>query len=178
MSNINCGNQPALGSLELNTRYGRLVIPDAEHDLIGRFLARYGEWAWLEAAFVASAIADGARVLDIGAFAGTFGLGLAQLRPMEFLCFVEANPDIVPLLERNVMQTSCPSLVLQALVAASASATRIGHSDPANLGSMSFVTNENPAAPGAVQALTLADLRAQYGSFDLMKLDVEGMESE
>lgn len=162
---------------ELATRYGRLVVPDIENDLIGRFLSRYGEWAWLEAVFVASVIPDGARVLDAGAFVGTFGLGIARLRRLELLCCVEANSVILSLLDHNVQANArCPFVVLEALVAGSEASAAVGHSQPGNLGSMSFSAGPDPDASGAIRAMTLASLRAEYGAFDLIKLDIEGME--
>jgi len=162
---------------ELATRYGRLVVPDIENDLIGRFLSRYGEWAWLEAVFVASVIPDGARVLDAGAFVGTFGLGIARLRRLELLCCVEANSVILSLLDHNVQANArCPFVVLEALVAGSEANAASGHSQPGNLGSMSFSAGPDPDASGAIRAVTLASLRAEHGAFDLIKLDIEGME--
>jgi hypothetical protein len=55
----------------VETRYGQLRIPGGE-DVISLFLARYGEWAWDETGFVASVLTEGARVLDAGAYVGTF----------------------------------------------------------------------------------------------------------
>jgi FkbM family methyltransferase len=179
MSETNNDSQPAPRLIELTTRYGRLAVPDADGDLIGRFLTRYGEWAWLEAAFAASVISDGARILDVGAFVGTFGLGVAQMRSLGSLYFVEANAAVAPLLQSNIAdKIPCPMAVVQALVTGAEAGAKNRRYDPGNLGSMSFAAADDSAAPGAVRALTLADLRAQYGSFDLIKLDVEGMELE
>jgi FkbM family methyltransferase len=166
---------------ELETRYGRLTVPDADTDVIGRFLARYGEWAWCEASFVASVLKDGARVLDVGAFAGTFGLGLALSRHLGFLCFVEANPVVSRLLEGNVAgKTACPIKVVEAMVAGPQARPRLGRCEPGNLGSMSFSLDGDGAdvGPAPALAVTLADLRTAHGPFELIKLDVEGMELE
>jgi FkbM family methyltransferase len=163
---------------ELATRYGRLTVPDIENDLIGRFLSRYGEWGWLETLFVASVIPDGARVLDVGAFVGTFGLGVARARPLAFLCCVEANSALGPALRANVGNNApCPSLVLETLVAGPDAGVRTGHSLPGNLGSMSFSANPDPN-PLPVRGVTLAELRDEHGAFNLVKLDIEGMELE
>lgn len=162
---------------EVTTRYGRLMVPDIENDLIGRFLSRYGEWGWLEAVFVASVIPDGARILDVGAFVGTFGLAVAQLRPLEFVCFVEANGYLAPLLESNVaVNAPCPSLVREALVAGPEARAGAGHSLPGNFGSMSFSVDLDPDSLSVIRSVTLADLRTEHGAFDLIKLDIEGME--
>ncbi len=169
------GLQPR--SHELNTRYGRLAVPDVESDLIGQFLSRYGEWAWFEAVFVASVIPEGARVLDVGAFVGTFGLGVARSRSLSFLCCVEPNPIILPMLKNNVLgETSFPTVVLEAIVAGPGVRAGISHNVLGNFGATSFSMDDEVDAPGAVEALTLADLRTAHGTFDLVKLDIEGME--
>ena len=62
-----------LGPIEVETRYGTLSLPDVEADIVGRYLSRYGEWGWDEVRFVAGTLpSEGARVLDVGAFVGTF----------------------------------------------------------------------------------------------------------
>jgi len=66
------------------------------------------------------------------------------------------------------------------MVAGKPSLPRAGWGDPGNLGSTSFAAhnaNGHPVAP-AERAVTLAGLRAEHGDFDLIKLDVEGMEQE
>jgi len=160
------------------TRYGPLQVPDPGSDMIARFLARYGEWAWAEALFMASVTEAGAAVLDAGAFAGTFGLGLALLRPVR-VCFVEANPAMAALLAANVAANAPDgSVVVEAMLSGPGEAPRSGRADPGNLGATSF----DPSEPGACdipapgQALSLAELRAAHGDFDLIKLDVEFME--
>jgi len=169
---------------QIETRYGVLKVPDTDIDTIGRFLARYGEWAWDEVCFVAGALPeDGARVLDGGAFVGTFGLGLSLRRRLGFLCLIEANDAVAPLLADNV-RGNCrvPAVVVEALLAGQGAPPTPGWSEPGNLGSMSFTAAPCSDAPlGSAAAkpqrvATLADLRAEYGEFDLVKLDVEGME--
>ena len=83
---------------EVDTRYGRMVVPDVENDLVSRFLVEYGEWAELEVEFLARILPDGAAVADIGASIGTFGLALGRGKKLSSICFVEGNPEIVPLL--------------------------------------------------------------------------------
>lgn len=156
------------------TRYGKLEAPGAD-DLIGRFLAKYGEWAWLETTFIAGLLRDGASVLDIGAFVGTFGFGVAAQRELGHLCFVEANPDIVPLLQQNA--AALGGTVVAALVRAPGMAVQPGRAEPGNLSAMSYAeAGEDGRAPSGT--ITLEALRGSYGPFDLVKLDVEGMELE
>jgi len=170
--------------IELNTRYGALQVPNTSTDVIGRFLASYGEWAWDEVVFVASVLGEGqARVLDLGAFIGTFGLGLSLARQLDFVCFVEANSDLIPLLTANVSRNCrAPNAVLEALVIGPNIQPTEGRYAFDNLGSTSFTSVSDPAGscravvPLPGRKLSLADIRSEFGDFDLVKLDVEGME--
>ncbi|MBS1058165.1 FkbM family methyltransferase [Gluconobacter kondonii] len=169
-------------SQNTDTRYGKLKTPDLQHDLIGRFLDYYGEWAFNEARFCASLLKDGARVLDIGAFIGTFGLGVASLRQLTSLCAVEGNPELVPFLKANIsIAAQRPTTsVINAIVAPPGYEVHGHYGEEENLGSTSFVYAEETAdVPDDVPAkdtLTLTELRKQNGPFDLIKIDAEGME--
>jgi FkbM family methyltransferase len=177
--------QGALGPIEVETRYGTLSLPDVEADIVVRHLSRYGEWGWDEVRFVASTLpSEGARVLDVGAFVGTFGLGLALQRKLGAVCFVEANSAVVPLLAANVERNcTAPATVVEALVDRPGAEPRAGRCADGNLGATSFARDASApdgvaqvAAPDRV--VTLAALRGDFGEFDLLKLDVEGMELE
>lgn len=165
----------------VETRYGQFAVPDTAEDLIGQFLSRYGEWAWDEVVFVASNLAPGARVLDVGAYLGTFGLGLSLRQHLASVCYVEANPNVAPLLRDNIRRLKRqPSQVVAALAYAGGEPPTTGHIDGTNWGALSFAPNASGEVfaqpPEAV--VTLAELRELHGPFDLIKLDVEGMERE
>ncbi|MBS1103306.1 FkbM family methyltransferase [Gluconobacter sp. Dm-62] len=167
---------------DTETRYGKLKVPDLKHDLIGRFLDYYGEWAFNEVRFCASLLDDGARVLDIGAFIGTFGLGVASLRRLTSLCAVEGNPELIPFLSANIaLAAHHPEIsVINAIVAPENYEVHGHYGQDENLGSTSFVYDEAIAdIPDDVPAKatsTLTRLRQEKGPFDLIKIDAEGME--
>ena len=165
-------------SAAIDTRYGRLSIPGGD-DVVSQFLVRCGEWGWDEVGFVASTLPERARVLDIGAYLGTFGLGLSARKQLGFLCLVEANPSVLPLLRANIQtNAACPTAVVSAMVGGAHLPSHPGQGDPSDLGSASAGSGaQGGFAAGLSQpALTLSQLGAQYGRFDLIKLDVEGME--
>jgi len=173
------------GEGSIPTRYGPLHLSGRDPDLIEGFLRRYGEWGWDEACFIASILPDGARVLDIGAFLGTFGLGVSLLRPLAGLCAVEANPTLLPCLAANLRLARCPAVAVEAMVAAPGALPRPGAAPAGNAGAASFALDaqNDPVcdpvpAPAPARALTLDHLRAAHGPFDLIKLDTEGMEAE
>ncbi|TCZ60914.1 FkbM family methyltransferase [Roseicella aquatilis] len=169
-----------LPATAIETRYGLLDIPPNQDDIIARFLIRTGEWSWDEVCFVAGLLDDGARVLDGGAFLGTFSLGLGLRRSLGALCCVEANPQILPLLEANLRRNATvEARIVAGMLAGQGGAARPGHVLPGNLGSVSFLEDgEGALVEAAGGAVTLAALREQFGSFDLIKLDVEGLEAE
>jgi FkbM family methyltransferase len=166
---------------DVATRNGRMLVPDPGHDIIARFLAEQGEWAELELEFIRQFLPDNGRLADIGAFVGTFGLGVQRLASVGGICFVEANPEIFPLLDENVRRNcKAQAVALNALVAPSGFHGG-GSRDAHNFGSASFVAGENNASRVGVSLprsqLTLAELDRAHGPFDLIKLDVEGMEA-
>ncbi|MBF0877894.1 FkbM family methyltransferase [Gluconobacter cerevisiae] len=167
---------------DTDTRYGKLKVPDLKHDLIGRFLDYYGEWAFNEVRFCASLLKDGARVLDIGAFIGTFSLGVASLRRLNSLCVVEGNPELIPFLNANISGAAhSPDIsCINAIVAPRGYEVHGHYGQEENLGSTSFVYDETtvdvPDDVSMKATLTLTELREQNGPFDLIKIDAEGME--
>jgi hypothetical protein len=89
------------------TRSGPMQVPGGQ-DLISRFLREYGEWAWLESSFVGGFVGPGMRVLDGGAYVGSFTLALAARQPA-LVVAVEANPVVLPLLRHNLGAEHTPA---------------------------------------------------------------------
>jgi FkbM family methyltransferase len=165
---------------QLETVYGKVCVPQAEHDLIGRFLAKYGEWSLLEAMFLGTNLSANARILDVGAFVGTFSLGLSRQSSLQFVCAVEANPRIAPLLSSNLERNlHVPYGIEISVVVPPTRSISSGNFQKDNLGSLSFAENSfGTESVTPVGTISLTDLREAYGPFDLVKLDVEGMELE
>ncbi|MGO4388618.1 FkbM family methyltransferase [Microvirga sp. 2YAF29] len=165
----------------VDSRYGKIDVPDVEGDLIGKFINKYGEWAWDEAVFVASLLDQGSRLLDVGAYLGTFGLGVGIHQILANTCYVEANPQIFPYLRDNIRRLKRhPSQVVSALVVPTATRPMSGFMSEGNFGSLSFAENAQGQPFGEMpeSTISLKELRDLYGPFDLIKLDVEGMERE
>lgn len=166
----------------LDTRYGQMSAPDEKDDLLIRFLIQYGEWAWQEVMFISENLRDNAQVADVGAFLGTFGIGLSMLRTVSNICFVEPNQMVLPHLRSNTA-ANCRSThaVVEAALWPESEEVKEGYYSPGNIGSFSFAgQTEHPSAsiigsrPPSV--LSLSNLVAEYGPFDLIKLDIEKME--
>jgi hypothetical protein len=104
---------------EVATRYGMLRVPDVAACEVGHALATFGEWAQYEIRFAAGNLSDSARIADVCAFIGTFGMGLAQLIRPDSLCFVEPDAGASALLRDNVARnTATPAVVVDTLRAA------------------------------------------------------------
>jgi FkbM family methyltransferase len=163
----------------VDTRYGLMTVPNADQDMIGKFLSRYGEWAWVETEFIGSVLPDGARILDAGAYIGTFGLGVSMRCAADFICFIEANPLVAGALADNVRRDAgFATTVIEALLVGDDDKTHTKVVDPNNLGGTSFSVEDGPPGDASVITVTLASLRQKFGAFDLIKLDIEGMELE
>jgi len=124
-------------------------------------------------------------VLDVGAFLGTFGLGVSLLRPLAGLCAVEANPALLPCLTANLRLARCSAVAVGAMVAAPGALPRPGAAPADNASAASFALGalgtlgaRGDPVPAPARALTLDQLRTEHGPFDLIKLDAEGMEAE
>lgn len=172
--------EPSTPPRFVDSRYGRLQVMADDQDLIGRFLEHYGEWSHLEVEYLAQYLRRDARVLDIGAFVGTFTLGLAQTSRLGYSCMVESNPAAAALLRTNAeAHLSFDHHVVAALVIdPQAPPIARGLAQAHNAGSASFVADADGTLEVAMPSATttLAELTSEHGAFDLVKLDVEGME--
>lgn len=178
MTDISISSIPRL----LNTRYGSLSAPAGTRDLITDFLEHYGEWASLEVEYLAALLPPKARVLDVGAYLGTFAIGLAQTASTAFVALVEGNATVVPYLAANAERNlRCEHEVLNALVVnSSAPPIEAGWAEADNAGSTSFSEQANGAVRVQPPDATIAfkALVDRFGPLDLIKLDVEGMEEQ
>jgi FkbM family methyltransferase len=166
---------------KVKTRYGTMLVPNTNNDIIGRFLARYGEWAEFEIKFISDNLKDDSSIADIGAFVGTFGIGISHHRKTRSVCFVEANQNVVPLLQTNA-KANCraSNVIVDALLCPASYAATQAHRVGQNEGSVSFAAREVSEPATDVQfpksSISFPDLWKTRGPFDLVKLDVEGME--
>ncbi|MFP5258660.1 MAG: FkbM family methyltransferase [Acidobacteriota bacterium] len=166
-------------SQTIRTIYGDIQMPESESDLISRFLLLYGEWSYVETQLLATVLEANDRVWDVGAFLGTFGMGLVSQAPVRFLLAVEAQASLMPLLRNNLeVNASCPFAVAHAAVTREVGPMRpVAQPDNVNFGATSF----EPAAADnqeSVPGLSLRALRAVNGDYDVLKLDIEGLEGQ
>lgn len=164
---------------QIETLYGRVDVPDNTGDLIRRFLEYYGEWAGLEAKFAAQLTEPGGRILDLGAFLGTFSLGIAKYGQPSFICAVEGNDTVSGLTSANLKRNLTVESRLIPAVVVGSPGIRTKQQDGTNLGATSFVARGGGHLNAPHQPfVVLSDVIGENGPFDLIKMDVEGMELE
>ena len=163
--------------MQTETIYGTMSLPSAPGDLITRALLQLGEWAYAEPLLLAPLVRAGDHLFDVGAYLGTFALGLAGLAPIGQVTAVEANPSLAPLLAENLRRNApCPTQVTNVAVAREEGWVRVAGGDGDNLGATRFQLSD--AGEGALPARSLRQLRATHGDYDILKLDIEGFEKE
>jgi FkbM family methyltransferase len=159
-------------------RHGWMVFLRGDN-VIGRCLAKYGEWAELEIQFLCQFITPASVVLDVGANIGTHTLPFA--RGAACVYAFEPQPTIFHLLQTNIEKNGLTNVKL---FNTGVSRTR-GHllmpcRNYAQSDNFGAVTFSQPGITGGgadgelVHSLAIDDLA--LSSCDLMKVDVEGME--
>jgi len=165
--------------ITLGTFYGTLYAPDWPDDLICRSLRQFGEWSGAEAEILAPLVRPEDYLWDVGAFLGTFSLGLTRYQAPARLLAIEANPALQPFLARNLNENApCPATVLGVGVAETAGRL-VPHDagDPQNHGATEWrVAASDVGEAEGTACVTLRELRASHGDYSFLKLDIEGME--
>lgn len=167
-------------SEKLVTIYGEMSVPDWTDDLIVRTLRAHGEWAFSEQLLLGSLLRHSDRLWDVGAFLGTCGLGVAQngAATPASLVAVEPGPALQPHLQANLERNApCPFRI--APFAAAAGSTSLRPRNDSGAGNAGAITYEMAEGDElAVIGRSLQDLRAEYDDYDVLKLDIEGMEND
>lgn len=176
---INATDQNRISLMSItDTAYGPLSMPDWDKDLIVRTLVAHGEWSLCEQLLLAPMIRPQDALWDVGAFLGTFGIGVAQLAvaPPSRLIAVEPNPEVLTYLDANLRRNApCPHRIAPFAVAQTAGRLhRRGGSGDGNAGAIAY--EQAGEQEEFVVSLSLEDLRGEFGAYDVLKLDVEGME--
>src|SRR5262245_27154459 len=172
--------EPGSGVTSAVCRHGWMAFPT--HDpVIGRALAKYGEWAEHEIRFLSRFVGAQSTVLDIGAYVGTHTLALARMVARVYA--FEPQPSIFALLRCNVERNGLTNVRLfRAAVSRSRGDISIpttAWSEGDNFGAFSLSRGPSGAdAPAGepVPMVTIDDL--DLTACHLIKIDVEGLEPE
>jgi FkbM family methyltransferase len=166
----------------VTTRYGLMEVIERD-SIVSQALMMYGEWAQEELNLLGRFIQPGACVLDAGAFIGTHTLAFARMVGVAGKVYAfEPRREIFAYLQRNIALNGA-SQVRVCNVALGARLARLAmapldllHED--NFGGLALALSSETAdeARYDVEIVTLDGM--DLSPVDLIKLDVEGMESE
>jgi FkbM family methyltransferase len=161
------------------TRYGRMYAL-AGDSVIGRSLALYGEWAQQEIDTLATVLVDGKTIVDIGANVGTHALALAKRFPNSQIVAIEPQPIPFALLTANALMNGCDNIrSYNAACGANVRVERVSFDyDVLDGNAGAFSIAHARTSSGYPLVVMPLDSIAVEGSVQLLKIDVEGMESE
>jgi FkbM family methyltransferase len=162
----------------LKTLYGEMCTPEWPDDLIIRSLKQLGEWAAAEPILASYLIEPGETLWDAGAFLGTFALGLAKETRPGRVHAVEANSELEPFLTANLENLPCTTTVSICGLGRKTGWLSVADENLKNHGATAYTYQ--PTKPEgdtwACPCQTLAQMRRAQGDYDMIKLDLEGME--
>lgn len=168
------------------TIYGTIAVPDWPHDLIVRSLDDLGEWAFLEQQLLAQLVRSDDVLWDGGAFLGTFGIGVAQIaaqggRPLKQLVAIEPGAELTVALAENMRNNlACDHILLSCALGLKAGRLVPADNRSDNRGSLEYremdAQEDGTAVETGVDCQPLWQLRSLSGNYDILKLDIEGME--
>jgi len=162
---------------KIDTYYGEMIADLPENDLIYRCLSEYGEWGLLECYFSSTILKPGYVAVDIGAFIGTFSLGLSKFGAKKIIS-VEPNPVVLPSLKQNLDKNShVPFTVVEAAVGKLDDRRYTLSVEHENLGGTHLV-EAHGTSDKTVKVVPLSKIRKQYGDYDFLKIDAEGHETD
>ncbi len=163
-------------------RYGLMEVIDLD-SIVSRALVLYGEWAQEELDLLAQFISPGACVLDAGAFIGTHTLAFAQMVGACGKVYAfEPRREIFAYLQRNIAlndasQVSAFNVALGSRPAQLA-IDRLDLLRADNFGGLSLSLPSEIATDEQYEIAVVTLDGMELPPVDLVKLDVEGMESD
>lgn len=160
------------------TIYGDMVLSSSESDLISRVLLSHGEWGYVETQLLSHVIDSDTVVYDVGAYIGTFSLGISKYAPKKIVA-IEANRESCDRLRIN-LNSNCqvPYVVENVAVGFQPGKAVLLEYDAENLGGISVREYDSGRddESSVIEVLALQQLRQRYGNYGLLKLDIEGAE--
>lgn len=143
---------------------------------IGRAIEHYAEHSEIEVEFLCSLLSPGDTVVDVGAHIGTLTVPMAKAVGLKgFVLAIEPQDEIAAILQRNIEANGIDRFVQMNRAAlgargGSAATLSIDYSAPGNFGAASLLEGDGVV----VQPLD----GYRFSRCRLIKIDVEGMESE
>jgi FkbM family methyltransferase len=177
--------EKALSDYEIerfSTRYGTMVA-FARDTVIARSLRTYGEWAENEINIITGSIVNGDGIVDIGANIGTHSVAFAKRFPDSPIFAIEPQPLPCAMLLANAFANDCRGIrVFNVGCSAKTEVVNVRFDYDAldgNAGAFSIGRFQVEAGSGGFPILLVPLDRLDIAtSIRLIKIDVEGMESD
>ena len=154
---------------------------NSRQDHIQQFLARGDFYEREELELLGSFCNGRRRLLDIGANIGNHSIFLAHRLNLERVTPIEPQPAIMHVLKANLGLNWRPSFDLSHLglaLGAQDGWVQIGAFNEQNIGGTRMKPLEEPAQMHGMVRLVAGDHLFRPGEFDIVKIDVEGMEGD
>lgn len=148
----------------------RMYLPDPDDHIPNRIVRRASLYADKELQRIASLVGTGRSILDIGANIGNHAVYFGTLMQARRIVCYEPQPDIVPILERNIALNDIPATVRPVALGEVTGTMAMSDTREGNTGATGFAPDET----GTVQAVRLDD--EGHDAVDFIKIDVEGAE--
>ncbi|MDA5095531.1 FkbM family methyltransferase [Aliiroseovarius sp. KMU-50] len=157
-----------------------LEIPDRFLTPVLREELRTGSYEWGEARALGAVLRKGDHLLDLGSAIGFIASLAAQTLDDRNITCIEANPELIPVLERNLAQNGAPraGLIHGAVVGGNHRSEQVTlELRPAFYSSrLSSETSDGKGRLVEVPALHLSDLLVAFEP-DVVTMDLEGVEA-
>jgi len=171
-----------------DTIYGQVHLPDEHDDQIRTSLVSHGEWAYIEVLILGSMMKPGDSVFDLGAYLGTFSMGISSYKPGKIVA-VEPCKKSFELLERNLdANVEVKHEIVNSAMGFTNGEAVLEETSDSNLGANTYRpvektpkvqnTIEQTTARELVDMMSLKTLRSSHGDYDVIKVDLEGSECE
>ena len=165
----------------ISTRYGKMNIIQAD-SVVSHSLKIYGEWAENELDFLRKIITPGMNVLDVGAFIGTHTLAFSAFVGQQGKVYsFEPRKEIYAVLLENISLNNLKNVIPSNIGLAEKEGIlyleSLDISQNTNFGSLAIDSDMSSSTNYTypVNIFTIDHLNIE--KIDLIKLDVEGMES-
>ncbi|MBC8167392.1 MAG: FkbM family methyltransferase, partial [Bryobacteraceae bacterium] len=151
-------------------------------DVIGRCLQMYGEWAEAELDLLLRFVPEGGSIVDVGANVGTHSLAFARhVGPAGHVLAFEPQSFVYRLLERNLAQNAIPNVQAYERALGGSPGTMslpvLDYAHSNNFGGVRLTPANGDGLHAYAVAVDSLD-GYELSVCDLLKIDVEGMESQ
>ena len=166
----------------LEYRYGAITFPRND-SAIGLSLTTFGEWAQAELDLLLTLVGPGNTVVDVGANIGTHTLAFCErVGPTGSVHAIEPHPVLYQILAENTRQNGISNATLLNLALSDAIGllrlTDVDLTRPGNFGHTFAIDGAEDSITQTVEVPTTTLDSLALEACDLLKIDVEGMESK